>query len=59
MNLLLDQSLGLLHKFANQQHIGGGAVTGDVILGGGRASDHAGSGVLDLHFVEEYAAVLG
>lgn len=59
MDLLLDESLGLLHEFADEQNVGGGAVACDVVLCGGGAGDHAGGGVLDLHFVEEDAAVLG
>lgn len=59
MHLLLHESLRLLHHLSNQQHVGGGSVSDDVVLGGGRASDHACCWVLDLHLVKQDASVFG
>lgn len=35
MHLFLHESLRLLHHLSNQQHVGGGSVSDDVVLGGG------------------------
>jgi hypothetical protein len=47
----LDESLGLLEHLTDEQNVGGGSISDNVVLGGGCAGDHEGSGVLDLHFV--------
>jgi hypothetical protein len=52
-------AFGLAHKFTNEKNVGSSAVTDDVILGSGSASDHSSSGVLDLHLVKKNSAVLG
>jgi len=58
VDTLAEVALGLAHELTDEEHIGRGAIADDVILGGGGAADHSGSGVLDLHLVEEDATVL-
>jgi len=59
VDALTDVALSLAHELTNEKDVGGGAVADDVVLGGGSAANHGGSGVLDLHLVQENAAVLG
>ena len=59
VHLFLHQPLRLLHQFADQQHVRSGPIPYDVVLGRRGTGDHACGGVLDLHFVEQYAAVFG
>jgi hypothetical protein len=56
---LTDVALSLAHKLANEKDVGGGTVADDIVLGGGSAANHGGGRVLDLHLVQENAAVLG
>ena len=51
--------LSLLKELSAKKYGRSGTITGDVILGGGRARDHASGGVLNLHLVEEDVAVFG
>jgi len=55
----LDKSLGLLEHFTDEQHIRGGTITDNIVLGSRSTSNHGGCGVLDLHLVEQNVAVLG
>ena len=43
-----EVTFGLAHKFTDEEHVGGGSISSDVVLGGGRAANHSGSRVLDL-----------
>lgn len=53
----MDESLSLFHEFADEEDIGGGTITYDVILGSGGPSDHACSWVLNLHFVQQDVSI--
>mmetsp|Transcript_5410 Transcript_5410/g.16070 ORF Transcript_5410/g.16070 Transcript_5410/m.16070 type:complete len:288 (+) Transcript_5410:876-1739(+) len=59
MEALREAGFSELHQFTDEHHSGGSAVPSDVVLGGRRACDHAGRGVLDLHLPEQHVAVLG
>ena len=59
VDTLAEVALSLTHELTNEKHVGGGTVTDDIILSGGSTADHGGSGMLDLHLVEEDAAILG
>jgi hypothetical protein len=52
-------ALSLTHKFSNEEDVCGGAVSDDVVLGGSSATNHSGSRVLDLHFVEQDSSIFG
>lgn len=54
-----EVALGLAHKLTNEEHVGGGTVTDNIILSSGSTADHGSSRVLDLHLVEQNSAVLG
>jgi len=54
-----EVALSLTHKLADEEHVGGGTVTDNIVLGGGSTADHGGGRVLDLHLVEQNSAVLG
>jgi hypothetical protein len=54
-----EVALSLAHELSNEEDVGGGAISDDVVLSSGSATNHGGGGVLDLHFVEEDAAILG
>ena len=49
----------LTHELTDEENISGGAVTNDIILSSGCATNHSSGGVLNLHFVEEDATVFG
>mmetsp|Transcript_7544 Transcript_7544/g.31130 ORF Transcript_7544/g.31130 Transcript_7544/m.31130 type:complete len:485 (+) Transcript_7544:62-1516(+) len=49
---LVEIPLRLLEQLADDEHGGGGAVAGDVVLGDSRARDHHRRGVLDLHLLQ-------
>lgn len=55
----LDESLRLFHHLSDEYNIGCGSISDNVILSRGGACDHAGGGMLDLHFVEQDVSVLG
>merc|ERR1719310_2452869 len=59
MKTLGDVEVRLLEELPDEQHSGGGSVPGGVVLSGGGAGDEAGSGVLDLHLVQQHVPVLG
>ena len=59
VNTLAKVSLGLTHELSDEKHIGRGAVTNDIILSSCCTADHSGSGVLNLHLVEEDATIFG
>jgi hypothetical protein len=59
VNTLAKVSLGLTHELSDEKHIGRGAVTNDVILSSCCTANHSGSGVLNLHLVEEDATIFG
>eukprot|EP00048_Salpingoeca_helianthica_P014740 m.223286 g.223286 ORF g.223286 m.223286 type:complete len:355 (-) comp16221_c0_seq1:23-1087(-) len=54
-----DVELGLLEQLADEQHVRGRAIARHVILRSGSTSNQRGSGVLDLHLLEQDHAVLG
>jgi hypothetical protein len=56
---LSEVTFGLAHKFTDEEHIGCGSITSDVVLSGGRTANHSGSRVLDLHLMEKHSTVLG
>ena len=45
---LTDVSLGLAHELTDEEDIGGGTISSDIILGGSGATNHGGSWMLDL-----------
>jgi hypothetical protein len=52
VNALTEVSFGLTHQLTNEEHIGGGTVTDDVVLSSGSTADHGSSWVLDLlHYI--------
>ena len=59
VDTLTNVAFSLAHELTNEEDVGGGAITDDVILSGGCTADHSGSGVLDLHLVEKDATILG
>lgn len=59
VNSFAEVALSLTHELTDEEHVGGGTVTDDVVLGGGSTADHGSSRVLDLHLVEENSSVLG
>jgi hypothetical protein len=56
---LTKVALSLAHEFTDEEDIGGGTITDDIVLSGGSATDHGSSGVLDLHLVEEDSSIFG
>ena len=59
MHVLAKIALGLPHKFTDEKHVRGCAVTDDIILSGGCTADHSSGGVLDLHLMEQNSSVFG
>mmetsp|Transcript_903 Transcript_903/g.569 ORF Transcript_903/g.569 Transcript_903/m.569 type:complete len:422 (-) Transcript_903:70-1335(-) len=59
VNTITEVSFSLTHDLTNEENIGGGTITSNIILSSGSTSDHSSSWVLDLHFVEKNATVLG
>ena len=59
MNSLLHDSFGEFHQFSDEEHVGGGSVAYDVVLGGGCSRDHGSSWVLHLHLMQQDVSVLG
>lgn len=59
MQALGDVPVSLLQQLAHQQNDRRCAISADIVLGGGRARNHDGGRVLDLHLSEEDVAVLG
>ena len=59
MHSLAQIALSLTHELSNEENVGGGTITNDIVLSGGSATDHSSSGVLDLHLVEENVTILG
>ena len=58
MEAFVQVPLRLLEQLADDEHGGGGAVAGDVVLGDSGARDHHRRGVLDLHLLQQHVAVL-
>ena len=48
MDSLSEVAFGLSHDFSGEKDVGGGAISSDIILSSGGATDHRSSGVLDL-----------
>jgi len=59
MDTVSDVSLGLSHDFTDEKNVGGGSISDHIILSGGCSTNHGGSGVLNLHLVEENCTILG
>ena len=47
---LTEISFGLSHQLSNEENVGGGAVTDDVVLSSSSTANHSGSRVLNLLF---------
>ena len=48
VHALPDDVLGLAHQFTNEEHIGGGSISDDIVLGSSGTPNHGCSGMLDL-----------
>lgn len=59
MDSITDVSLSLSHEFSDEKNTGGGSITDHIVLSGSASTNHGGSWVLDLHFMEEDGAILG
>lgn len=59
VNSFSKESLSLSHDFSSEENVGGGTISSDIILSGSGTTNHRGSGVLDLHLVEEDSSILG
>jgi hypothetical protein len=59
MHVLANIALGLPHKFTDEKHVRGCAVTDDIVLSGGCTADHSSGGVPDLHLMEQNSSVFG
>ena len=59
MDTFTKVSLSLAHEFTNEENVGGGTITDNIILSGGSAANHGGGWVLNLHLVEKNATIFG
>lgn len=58
MDTILVESLGLFHHFSDEEDVGGGSITNNIILSGSRSSNHLSSWVLDLHLMHKNGTIL-
>ena len=59
MDTVSDVSLGLSHDLTDEENVGGGSISDHIILSSGCSTNHGGSGMLNLHLVEENGTILG
>ena len=59
VDTVTNVALSLSHELTNEKDVGSGTITNHVVLSSGRTTNHCGSRVLNLHFVEKYSAILG
>ena len=54
-----DVSLSLSHDFTDEEDVGCGTISYDIILSGGSSTNHCGSRMLNLHFSEQDSSIFG
>ena len=59
MDTISDVSLGLSHDFTDPKNVCGGSISDHIVLSSGCSTNHGGSGMLNLHLVEENGTILG
>ena len=57
MDTLTEVPFGLAHELTDEKHIGSCSVTDDIVLSGRCTTNHGSGRVLDLHLVEQHAAI--
>jgi len=59
VHTLADVALGLAHELSNEEHVRGGSISDDIVLGCGGTPNHSSGWMLDLHLMEQNTTILG